>query len=165
MRRAKGFTLIELLIVLALIVVIAAIAIPSMIEAKKTANEASAVMSVRAINQAELQYQSMYGGYADSLANLGGTDPCTKSATTACLLDDSLAGGVKAGYNFAAVGSSPANGENTTFVAGAAPVAFDRTGKRLFCSTEKNVIRADLNAGGSTTPPDGQQCAGFKALK
>jgi prepilin-type N-terminal cleavage/methylation domain-containing protein len=165
MRRAKGFTLIELLIVLALIVIIAAIAVPSMIQAKKNANEASAVMSIRAINQAELQYQATYGGYADSLANLGGADPCTKSVTTACLLDESLAGGVKAGYNFAAVGGVPANGENTTFVAGAAPVAFDRTGNRLFCSTDKNVIRADLNAGGSTTPPDGQQCAGFKALK
>ena len=165
MQRTKGFTLIELLIVLALIVIIAAIAIPSMIEAKMNANEASAVMSVRAIDQAELQYQALYGGYADSLANLGGADPCTKSATTACLLDESLAGGVKAGYNFAAAGGAPANGENTTFVAGAAPVAFDRTGKRLFCSTEKNVIRADLNAGGSTTPPDSQQCAAFKALK
>lgn len=165
MRREEGFTLIELLIVVALILIIAAIAVPSLVQGKINADETSAVASIRAISQAELQYQAAYGGFADSLANLGGADPCTKSAATACLLDQSLAGGVKSGYNFAAVGSSPATGENTSYVAGAAPVAFDRTGKRMFCSTEKNVIRADLNTGGSTTPPNAQQCAGFKALQ
>jgi prepilin-type N-terminal cleavage/methylation domain-containing protein len=165
MKREKGFTLIELLIVLALIVIIAAIAIPSMIEAKINANEASAVMSIRAINQAEVQYQAAYGGYAESLANLGGADPCKKSAETACLLDESLAGGVKSGYSFTAIGGAPASGQNTSFLVAAAPQVFDRTGKRRFCSTDKNVIRADLNAEGSTTPPDGAQCAGFKALQ
>lgn len=165
MHRENGFTLIELLIVVALILIIAAIAVPSLVTAKINADETSAVASIRAINQAELQYQAAYGGYAATLANLGGADPCTKSAETACLLDQSLAGGVKSGYNFVATGSNPANGENMSYVAGAAPVAFDRTGKRLFCSTEKNVIRADLNVGGSTTPPDGRQCAGFKALQ
>jgi type IV pilus assembly protein PilA len=129
------------------------------------ANETSAVGSIRAINQAEFQYQASYGGYADSLANLGGADPCKKSAATACLLDDSLAGGVKAGYHFAAVGGNATAGENTSYVVGAAPAVFDRTGKRLFCSTEKSVIRTDLNEQGSTTPPDAEQCAGFKALK
>jgi len=165
MKRQTGFTLIELLIVVALIIIIAAIAIPSMTIAKINADEASAVASIRAINTAEVSYQATYGGYAESLANLGGAEPCTKSATTACLLDQSLAGGVKSGYNFAAVGNNPGNGLSTAYVAGAAPVAFDRTGKRLFCSTDKNVIRVDLNAGGSTTPPDGARCAGFSALQ
>ena len=81
------------------------------------------------------------------------------------MLDQSLAGGVKSGYNFAATGGNAAGGVNTTYVAGAAPVVFDRTGKRLFCSSEKNVIRVDLNAGGSTTPPNGAQCTGFNALQ
>lgn len=165
MKRQTGFTLIEMLIVVAIILIIAAITIPSMTTAKIHADEASAVASVRAINTVEVSYQAAYGGYAESLANLGGAEPCTKSAATACLLDQSLAGGVKSGYNFAAVGSTPANGMSTSYVVGAAPVVFDRTGKRLFCSTDKNVIRADLNAGGSTTPPDGQQCAGFSALQ
>jgi type IV pilus assembly protein PilA len=165
MRRANGFTLIELLIVVALILVIAAITIPSMTGAKIHANEASAVASVRAIDQAEVSYQANYGGYAEALANLGGAEPCTKSADTACLLDQSLAGGMKSGYHFAAVGSNPANGMSTSYVVGAAPVVFDRTGKRLFCSTDRNVIRVDLNAGGSTTPPDGRQCGGFSALQ
>ena len=165
MKRQSGFTLIELLIVVALILIIAAITIPSLTQAKINPNEASAVASIRAINGAEISYQAAYGGFADSLGNLGGAEPCTKSPATACLLDQSLAGGAKSGYNFAAIGGNPANGPNTTYVVGAAPIVFDRTGKRLFCSTDKNVIRTDLNAGGSTTPPDGPQCMGFNALQ
>lgn len=164
MRKQRGFTLIELVIVLALILIIAAMAIPSIVGAKMNANETSAVVSIRAINQAEVQYQAAYGGYADSLANLGGADPCKKSPETACLLDDSLTGGVKAGYSFTAIGNGAAASQNTGYVAGAAPVVFDRTGKRRFCSTDKNVMRADLNAGGSTVPPDAAQCAEFKAM-
>jgi type IV pilus assembly protein PilA len=165
MKRPMGFTLIELLIVIALILTIAAITIPSLTHAKINANEASAVASIRAINGAEITYEAAYGGFADSLANLGGAEPCTKSATTACLLDQSLAGGVKSGYSFTAIGANPATGANTTYAAGAAPEVFDRTGRRLFCSTDKNVIRADLNVGGSTTPPDDQQCVRFSALQ
>jgi prepilin-type N-terminal cleavage/methylation domain-containing protein len=165
MKRQIGFTLIELLIVVALIIIIAAIAIPSMTAAKINAAEASAVGSIRAINTAEVSYMATYGGYAESLANLGGAEPCVKSPSTACLLDQSLGGGVKSGYNFAALGSGPANGMNTSYVASAAPVVFDRTGRRLFCSTDKNVIRVDLNTGGSTIPPDAAQCIGFKALQ
>jgi len=165
MKRQTGFTLIEMLIVVAIILIIAAMAIPGMTNMKINANETSAVASIRAINQMEVAYQATYGGYAETLANLGGKDPCTKSAATACLLDQSLAGGVKAGYNFAAVGNNPAGGMSTGYVVGAAPTVFDHTGKRLFCSTDKNVIRTDLNVGGSTVPPDGPQCAGFGALQ
>ena len=165
MKRQEGFTLMEMLIVIAIILIIAAVTIPSLTNAKMNANEASAVASVRAINQMEASYQVAYGGYADSLANLGGADPCVKSSTTACLLDQSLAGGVKSGYYFAAVGGNPASGVNTSYVVGAAPVVFDRTGKRVFCSTDKNVIRVDLNVGGSMVPPDAATCAGFRALE
>ncbi len=120
----KGFTLIEMLIVIAIILIIAAVTIPGMTNMKMNANETSAVQSVRAINQMEVAYQAAYGGYAESLANLGGADPCTKSAATACLLDDSLAGGVKAGYNFVAVGNNPVGGMSTGYVVGAAPLSF-----------------------------------------
>lgn len=113
MKRQSGFTLIEMLIVIAIILIIAAITIPGMTTVKMHANEASAVASVSAINKMEVAYQAAYGGYATSLANLGGADPCTKSAETACLLDQSLAGGVKAGYKFVAVGSNPSNGFST----------------------------------------------------
>jgi type IV pilus assembly protein PilA len=161
----KGFSLMELMIVLALILIILAMAIPSMREAKINADEASAVQSIRAINQAEVQYESAYGGFADSLAKLGGADPCSKSADTACLLDDSLAAGSKSGYSFTAIGENKSGNDNTSFVVGAAPESFDRTGRRRFCSSEKNVIRADPNGEGTTTPPDAEQCAKFSALK
>ena len=72
MTRQSGFTLLELMIVVALIVIIAAITIPSVTEAKIHATEASALASVRAISVAEVAYASTYGGYAPSLANLGG---------------------------------------------------------------------------------------------
>jgi type IV pilus assembly protein PilA len=165
MRCQTGFSLLELMIVIALMVIILAMVIPSMKEAKIHADELSAIAAVRAINQAEVQYQSAYGGYADSLAKLGGADPCTKSPDTACLLDDSLAGGSKSGYSFTAIGENKSSGDNTSYVVGAAPEVFDRTGRRRFCSSEKNVIRADPNGEGNTTPPDAEQCTKFSAIK
>ena len=167
MAHARGFTLIELLIVVSIILIIAAMVVPALKNSKISADEASAVNSIRAINTAEMAYQAAYPerGYANSLGNLGGAEPCTRSAETACLLDQSLAGGVKSGYVFAATGGNAASGANTTYVAGAAPAVFDRTGVHLFCSTERNVVRQDANAGGSTAPPNAQQCAGFSAIQ
>ena len=165
MNHQSGFTLLELMIVVALIVIIAAITVPSVTEAKIHATEASALASIRAINVAEVAYESTYGGYAPSLANLGGAEPCTRSAETACLIDQSLAEGTKSGYQFAAIGGDSSGGLNSSYVAGAAPEVFNRTGRRLFCSTDKNVIRVDPNSGGSTIPPDATQCAKFSALK
>src|SRR5208283_1785714 len=107
MRKHKGFSLIELLIVVAIILIIAAIAIPNLLRARMAANEASAVASVRTINTAMVTYDSSYPdvGFAATLATLGGAHPCTPSSTTACLIDSLLAAGVKSGYNFAATGA------------------------------------------------------------
>jgi type IV pilus assembly protein PilA len=166
-QRSRGFSLIELLIVVAIILIIAAIAIPNLLRARISANEASAVQSVRAINQAEISYSTTYpgGGYAPTLAALGGAVPCSPTPTSACLLDNTLASGVKSGYNFTAPGANPVSGANTTYVAGAAPTAYNQTGVRLFCSIEDGVVRWDPNTSKSTTPPNAPACSGYAALQ
>jgi type IV pilus assembly protein PilA len=167
MKRPQGFTLIELLIVLAIILIIAAIAIPSIVHMKMNANETSAAASLKAIQTAQVSYQTTYPsrGYASSLASLGGADPCTPSPATACLLDETLTSGEKAGYLFVVVAANPVSGANTTYVAGGAPAAYNHTGVRRFCTTEKNVLRSDANTEGSTTPPMAEECLQFKALR
>src|SRR5580658_2905566 len=107
MRKQDGFSLIELLIVVAIILIIAAIAIPSLLRARESANESSAVASLRTINTAMVSYNSAYPtvGFASTLATLGGAAPCTPSSTTACFVDSVLSAGSKSGYNFAATGS------------------------------------------------------------
>ncbi len=85
MRKQKGFSLIELLIVVAIILIIAAIAIPNLLRARMAANESSAVASIRTINTGMVTYNSTYPtvGFAASLTVLGGATPCTPSSTTA----------------------------------------------------------------------------------
>ena len=165
-KKQRGFSLIELLIVVAIIVILITMAIPSLTKSQMQAHETSAIASLRAINEAQIQYQTTYArkGFADSLAALGtGTlsngTTCTPSPEHACLVDSTLSTGVKAGYRFIVQGGTPVSGVNTTYAAGAAPLAYNSTGARMFCVTsEDSQIRMDANLGASTTPPSPTVC-------
>jgi type IV pilus assembly protein PilA len=143
----NGFSLIELLIVVAIILIIAAIAIPNLLRSKIAANEASAVSSVRTINTAEVTYQSTWGsGYAAALANLGGASAaCVAGATAAaaCIIEPllSVAPNTKSGYVFNAAGTIPLNGINNGFEVNATPTAVQTTGVRAFCANQTGLIQ------------------------
>jgi len=140
--RQKGFSLIELLIVVAIILIIAAIAIPNLLRSKMAANEASAVGSLRAINTACITYSTIYGtGYPALLANLGPGAPAT--AATSDLIDSVLAAGTKSGYVFTYTAGAAVGGTINTYTITAVPANIGTTGQRQFFTDQSGVIRAN----------------------
>ena len=153
MRKQDGFSLIELLIVVAIILIIAAIAIPNLLHARMAANEASAVSSLRTINTGEITYQSTYPtvGYAAALLDLGGPlgAACVPGQATACLIDAVLAnngnpaGSGKSGYSFTSGAGTVGAGLKIGYTVLAKPLIHNETGVRAFCAEQDGVIRVD----------------------
>jgi prepilin-type N-terminal cleavage/methylation domain-containing protein len=151
-----GFSLVEVLVVVMVILIIAAIAIPNLVHGKMRANEAAAVSSVKTINTAQLMYKDSFPevGYASSLTNLGahGSSCENPTSTNACLImDEALTSGLKSGYMFdiLADGNTPAAGYTVTAVPESAV-----SGRCSISSNESGDIHISLP--GSPAPAGGR---------
>ena len=157
--KQKGFSLIELLIVVAIILIIAAIAIPNLLRSRIAANEASAVGSLRTMNTAMVTYASTYPAtsFPSALTSLGPSGAASPTAALADLLDSVLgvAAPQKSGYNFVFTGGAASAGVPAgvvTYAIAANPITPNTTGIRAFLTSQSGVIR---DCGAVATAPAG----------
>lgn len=171
--RDAGFTLLELLVVVAIILIIAAIAIPNLLKSRMAANEASAVGNLRTITTASVVYNSTFNnGFPPSLQSLGGVTAAAATCSFANLIADNLASppSQQSGYSFTYAGQNGnasqgagcgAPGFNG-YLAYAIPVSEGITGQRSFCSDTPGVIHFDING---QAPADNNACDALPALQ
>jgi type IV pilus assembly protein PilA len=150
MRNQKGFSLIELLLVVAVILIISAIAVPNFLRSRLRANEASAVASLRVINTAAVTYSITYPdlGFPAQLTTLGGANPCSASSTQSCLIDDILAQGTKGGYAFVWTGDGAV--PSASFAITGTPQNIGGSGQNMYCSDQTGIIHYDPTGSGCT---------------
>ena len=154
--RSRGFSLIEVLVVIAVILIIAAVAIPRFLRSRMIANETSAVAALRTIATVQVTYESTYKqGYAPSLTALGppvGGGP--PSAAGAGLVDQVLASGIKSGYTFVYNPiDSNGDGQPDAYTVNANPISVGQTGERHFYVDQTNVIRWALGGPAAAGSP------------
>lgn len=153
-----GFSLIELLIVVAIIMVIAAIAVPNLLRSRIAANQASAVQSLRIINSVEVVYSSTYpGGYSPTLSALGPTaGGAPSTAASANLVDSMLAAGQRSGYSFTYAPVKDPNGNYSTYTVNADPISVGTTGSNHYYTDATAAVRQNSTVpAGPSDPPVG----------
>jgi prepilin-type N-terminal cleavage/methylation domain-containing protein len=141
-KRQPGFSAVELVVAIAILLVIAAIAIPNLLQSNLSENESSAVASLRSLNSACENYARLYGGYPLSLSNLGPGTPASSASSD--LIDSVLASGTKDGYFFAYTpGASGVSGNVLSYSVTANPVTPGTSGRRRFFTDQSGTIRAN----------------------
>jgi type IV pilus assembly protein PilA len=154
----RGFSLIELLIVVTIILIIAAIAIPNLMKAKIQGNETAAVGALKTLTESSTMYSNTYGGFPHAISDLGpGGSGTASTSTSADLIDSGLASGVKSGYKFtfAVVAMDPA-GNVQSYTITAVPVTPGTTGQRSFFTDTSGTIHASPSGvADSSSPPLG----------
>jgi len=147
----KGFTLIELMIVVAIIAIIAAIAIPNLLRSRLTANESAAIASLSTLRSGQSTFQSgsLRDADSDGMGEYGNL--ILLSNATPPIIDSALGGGTKSGYTYVVVTTGVIATDEVSWYASAVPVSYGNTGNRTFFVNESGVIRGSDNSNGQSS--------------